>query len=178
MPEKPLLIISSYAATHRSVPAIALSGSNPEVPYFDVKNGSDPATLVAKMAVKVVDQVIKTSTKGGPLLPLGYGLNVNIPELKVNGTDPKIVRTRMTGNAHVNEAVWDPKKGIFTWANIKPYAAGVNACTHGDCSLPGETYVVENGGISVSIYTVDYDAPMGDYTDSIMQRLEPLTKCN
>ncbi|KAJ3498058.1 hypothetical protein NLG97_g1415 [Lecanicillium saksenae] len=169
---------AAYAATHRSVPAIALSGSNPEVPYFDVKNGSDPATLVAKMAVKVVDQVIKSSPKGGPLLPLGYGLNVNIPELKANGTEPEIVRTRMTGNAHVNEAVWDPKKGIFTWANIKPYAAGVNACTHGDCSLPGETYVVENGGISVSIYTVDYDAPSGEYTDKIMNRLKPLTKGN
>ncbi|TQV92300.1 hypothetical protein V2A60_006987 [Cordyceps javanica] len=166
---------AAYAATHRSVPAISLSGSNPEVPYFDVKNGSDPATLVAKMAIKVVNQVIKSSPKGGPLLPLGYGLNVNIPELKANGTEPEIVRTRMTGNAHVNEAVWDPKKGIFTWANIKPYAAGVNACVHGDCSLPGETYVVENGGIAVSIYTVDYDAPSGKYASSIMQRLKPLT---
>ncbi|KAM3505309.1 hypothetical protein MY10362_003012 [Beauveria mimosiformis] len=169
---------AAYAATHRSIPAIALSGSNREVPYFDVKNGSDPATLVAKMAVKVVDQVIRSSPKGGPLLPLGYGLSVNIPELKANGTEPEIVRTRMTGNAQVNEAVWDPKKGIFTWANLKPYAAGVNACVHGDCSLPGETYVVENGGISISIYTVDYDAPLNEYASSIMQRLAPLTKAD
>ncbi|EJP64789.1 acid phosphatase [Beauveria bassiana ARSEF 2860] len=169
---------AAYAATHRSIPAIALSGSNREVPYFDVKNGSDPATLVAKVAVKVVDQVIRSSLKGGPLLPLGYGLSVNIPELKANGTEPEIVRTRMTGNAQVNEAVWDPKKGIFTWANLKPYAAGVNACVHGDCSLPGETYVVENGGISISIYTVDYDAPLSEYASSIMQRLAPLTKAD
>ncbi|KAM3462809.1 hypothetical protein MY5147_005682 [Beauveria neobassiana] len=169
---------AAYAATHRSIPAIALSGSNREVPYFDVKNGSDPATLVAKVAVKVVDQVISSSPKGGPLLPLGYGLSVNIPELKANGTEPEIVRTRMTGNAQVNEAVWDPKKGIFTWANLRPYAAGVNACVHGDCSLPGETYVVENGGISVSIYTVDYDAPLSEYASSIMQRLAPLTKAD
>ncbi|KAM0668805.1 hypothetical protein ACQRIU_002367 [Beauveria bassiana] len=169
---------AAYAATHRSIPAIALSGSNREVPYFDVKNGSDPATLVAKVAVKVVDQVIRSGPKGGPLLPLGYGLSVNIPELKANGTEPEIVRTRMTGNAQVNEAVWDPKKGIFTWANLKPYAAGVNACVHGDCSLPGETYVVENGGISISIYTVDYDAPLSEYASSIMQRLAPLTKAD
>ncbi|KAF1733360.1 Acid phosphatase [Beauveria bassiana] len=169
---------AAYAATHRSIPAIALSGSNREVPYFDVKNGSDPATLVAKVAVKVVDQVIRSSPKGGPLLPLGYGLSVNIPELKANGTEPEIVRTRMTGNAQVNEAVWDPKKGIFTWANLKPYAAGVNACVHGDCSLPGETYVVENGGISISIYTVDYDAPLSEYASSIMRRLAPLTKAD
>ncbi|PMB65414.1 Acid phosphatase [Beauveria bassiana] len=169
---------AAYAATHRSIPAIALSGSNREVPYFDVKNGSDPATLVAKVAVKVVDQVIRSGPKGGPLLPLGYGLSVNIPELKANGTEPEIVRTRMTGNAQVNEAVWDPKKGIFTWANLKPYAAGVNACVHGDCSLPGETYVVENGGISISIYTVDYDAPLSEYASIIMQRLAPLTKAD
>lgn len=167
---------AAYAATHRSIPAIALSGSNKEVPYYDIKNSSDPATLVAKTAVKVVEQVIKTSPKGGPLLPLGYGLNVNIPELKGNCSEPEIVRTRMTGNSHVNEAVWDPKKGIFTWANIKPYAAGVNTCVNGDCSLPGETYVVENGGISVSVYTIDYTAPSTEYTKSIMSRLEPLTK--
>ncbi|KAM3539659.1 hypothetical protein ARSEF1564_007402 [Beauveria bassiana] len=169
---------AAYAATHRSIPAIALSGSNREVPYFDVKNGSDPATLVAKVAVKVVDQVIRSGPKGGPLLPLGYGLSVNIPELKANGTEPEIVRTRMTGNAQVNEAVWDPKKGIFTWANLKPYAAGVNVCVRGDCSLPGETYVVENGGISISIYTVDYDAPLSEYASIIMQRLAPLTKAD
>lgn len=82
----------------------------------------------------------------------------------------------MTGNAHVNEAVWDDKTGTFTWANIKPYAAGINTCVNGDCSLPGETYVVENGGVSMSIYIVDYTSPESCYTDSIMKRLQPLTK--
>lgn len=82
----------------------------------------------------------------------------------------------MSGNAHINEAVFDPAKGIFTWANLKPYAAGVNACVNGDCTLPGETYVVENGRVSVSVYITDYDAPTGEYTESIMKRIKPLTK--
>ena len=128
------------------------------------------------MSVKVVEQVISSASRGGPLLPLGYGMNVNIPKLSSNNTDTKIVLTRMTGNAHVNEAVLDASKGTFTWANIKPYAAGANACINGDCSLPGETYVVENGAISVSLYTTDYTAPNSWHTESIMKRIEPLTK--
>lgn len=166
---------AAYAATERSIPAIAFSASNEKGSYKDVKNDTDPATLVAKLAVKIVDGVVNRTAKGAPLLPLGYGLNVNFPPLK-NGTDPKIVQTRMTGNAHVNEAVYNATQGTFTWANIKPYAAGVNACNSGDCKLPGETYVVENGGVSMSLYITDYSAPEGDYTDSVMKRLKPLTE--
>lgn len=158
------------------MPSIAISGSNQKVPYFDIKNETNEATWTAKVAVKVVEQVISSAPKGGPLLPLGYGLNVNIPVLTAKNHDPEIVYTRMTGNAHVNEAVLDPAKGVFTWANIKPYAAGVNACVNGDCGLPGETYVVENGRVSVSVYMTDYDAPSSEYTKGIAQRIKPLTR--
>lgn len=167
---------AAYAATERSIPAVALSASNDEIPYFDIKNSSNPATWAAKLSVKIVNQLIDSAPKSGPLLPLGYGLNVNIPPLSANNTQPKIIQTRMTGNAHVNEAVFDEKRGTFDWANLKPYAAGVNACINGDCNLPGETYVVENGGVSVSLYITDYTAPEGDYSDGIMKRLKPLTE--
>lgn len=167
---------AAYAATERSIPAIAMSGSNEKGSYKDVKNDTHPATLVAKASMKVVKQVIKSAPKGASLLPLGYGLSVNIPPLMPDNANPKIVQTRMTGNAHVNTAVRNKTDGTFTWANIKPLSAGVNACNSGDCSLPGETYVVENGQISVSVYITDYTAPEGDYTDSIMKRLEPLTE--
>ena len=86
------------------------------------------------------------------------------------------MQTRFTGNAHVNEAVLDTEDMTFHYENIKPYAAGVNACVNGDCTLPGETYVVENGGVSISVYSVDYTAPKGDYTKGIMERIQPLTK--
>jgi 5'-nucleotidase len=148
------------------------------VSYKEIKNETNPATWAAKVSVKVVEQVIKTSPKGAPLLPLGYGLTVNIPAMTPNNTNPDIFQTRMTGNANVNEAVWDEKRGTFTWANIRPYAAGVNTCVNGDCSLPGETYIVENGGVSMSIYVVDYTSPMSCYTDSIIKRLKPLTEAD
>jgi 5'-nucleotidase len=165
---------AAYAATHRSVPAIALSASNKAMPYFDIHNETNPATWAAQVSVKVVEAFIDSALEDGPILPLGYGVNVNIPELTANHTGLKYVQTRMTGNAHVNEAVLDEEEGTFTWANIKPYAAGVNTCINGDCSLQGETYVVENGGVSISLYTIDYTAPSTASTESIMERIKPL----
>ncbi|KAH7123228.1 survival protein sure-like phosphatase/nucleotidase [Dactylonectria estremocensis] len=165
---------AAYAATERSIPAIALSASNAEVPYFEIKNKTNPATWAAEVSLKVVNTFISSASAGGPILPLGYGVNVNIPPLTGNNKKLKYVQTRMTGNAHVNEAVLNSSKGTFTWANIKPYAAGVNTCVNGDCSMLGETYVVENGGVSISLYTIDYTAPTTVKTESIMKRLTKL----
>lgn len=165
---------AAYAATHRSIPAIAISASNEAVPYFDIKNTTNPATWAAEVAVKAVNAFIKGYDTDTPILPLGYGVNVNIPPLTANHSKLEFVQTRMTGNAHVNEAVLDDEEGTFTWANIKPYAAGVNTCVNGDCSLEGETYVVENGAVSISLYTVDYTAPTTRATKSIMERIKPL----
>ncbi|KAH6888531.1 survival protein sure-like phosphatase/nucleotidase [Thelonectria olida] len=165
---------AAYAATHRSIPAIALSASNTEVAYFEIKNKTNPATWAAEVSLKAVNAFIDTSPEGGPILPLGYGANVNIPPLTKKPKGLKFVQTRMTGNAHVNEAVLDASEGTFTWANIKPYAAGVNTCLNGDCSMEGETYVVENGGVSISLYTIDYTAPTNAKTKSIMKRLDEI----
>lgn len=96
------------------------------------------------------------------LLPVGYGLNINIPSLDAsNYTDIPVVHTRMTGSAEINEAVPNPDKpGTFTWANIRPLAAGVNRCVNGDCSITGETYAVNTlAVVSLSIYSIDYTAP-------------------
>ncbi|KAK2666682.1 hypothetical protein RAB80_014407 [Fusarium oxysporum f. sp. vasinfectum] len=114
---------------------------------------------------------IATAPKNGPLLPFGYGVSAKIPVLTKKEHDPDFVQTRFIGNAHVNEAVLDPAKGTFTWATIKLYAAGVNACINRDCSLLGDTYVVENGKASVSFYTVDYSAPSTEYTESLIKRV-------
>ncbi|OAA41062.1 acid phosphatase precursor [Metarhizium rileyi] len=167
---------ASYAATERSVPSIAIAGSNRKIAYFDIKNETNEATWTAKISVKVIQHVVSSAPRGGPLLPLGHGLTVNIPVLTANNTDPEIVHTRMSGNAHINEAVFDRATGVFNWANIKPYSAGINACVNGDCTLPGETYVVENGRVSVSVYVTDYDAPTTEYTESVARRIRPLTE--
>lgn len=163
-----------YAATHRSIPAIAISASNEAMPYFDIHNETNPATWAAKVSLKVINAFIDSVPEEGPILPLGYGVNVNIPPLTGNDSHLEYVQTRMTGNAHVNEAVLSAEKGTFTWANIKPYAAGVNTCVNGDCSMEGETYVVENGGVAISLYTIDYTAPSTRVTSSIMKRIKCL----
>lgn len=148
------------------------------MPYFDIRNETNPATWAAQVSLKVVNAFIDSVPKGGPILPLGYGVNVNIPPLAGNYSRLEYVQTRMTGNAHVNEAVLDPEEGTFTWANIQPYAAGVNTCVNGDCSMEGETYIVENGGVAISLYTIDYTAPSTRASDSIMKRIESLAPRN
>lgn len=86
----------------------------------------------------------------------------------------------MTANANINAAAWSATKGTFTWPNIKPLVAGINDCVNGDCQLPGETYVAQNGDTSVSVYTIDYTAPSTEYTagimDPLMDPLKSLTK--
>ncbi|KFA69383.1 hypothetical protein S40285_08564 [Stachybotrys chlorohalonatus IBT 40285] len=165
---------AAYAATHRSIPAIAVSASNRAVSYLDIRNETNPATWAAEVSLTVVNAFIKSAC-GGPILPLGYGVNVNIPELAANHSSTlEYVQTRMTGNAHVNEAVLDAEEGTFTWANIEPYAAGINTCINGDCSLEGETYVVEHGAVAISLYTIDYTAPSTGATRRIMERIQPL----
>ncbi|KAF9741637.1 hypothetical protein PMIN06_010556 [Paraphaeosphaeria minitans] len=160
----------AYAAVSRSVPAIALSASNSAVAYFNVTNSTHPAALAAKASYAVVDQFINATAQGSAVLPLGYGVNVNIPELSV-GTLPPVVKSRLTGEAETDAAVYDEDKKTFTWGNVRPLAAGVNACYNGDCSLPGETYVLANGGISVSVFTIDYDAPSVPYTEMVFAKV-------
>ncbi|KAJ4360710.1 uncharacterized protein N0V89_001277 [Didymosphaeria variabile] len=164
---------ATYAAVSRSIPAIALSASNAAVPYFNVTNSSHPAALAAKASYAVVKQFINATAEGARVLPLGYGVNVNIPEL-FDDTLPPVVKSRLTGEAETDVAVYDEEKGTFTWGNLRPLAAGVNACYNGDCSLPGETAVVANGGISVSAFTIDYDAPSIPYTEMVFAKVENL----
>lgn len=134
-------------------------------------NTSSPAYQVASLAAKVVLDVIKTAGTG-PVLPLGYGLNVNFPAL--SGKDylkTPIVQTRMNGMSEVDVAT--PVKdvpGTFTWGNIRPLAAGANVCLSGDCSLPDETYVVGTGKVSMSLYMTDYTAPTNWVTTDLRER--------
>lgn len=126
------------------------------------------------MSYKVVAGLIKSTPRRSPVLPVGYGINVNIPPLfPENYTSIPVIQTRMTGHAETDEAVANPNKpGTFTWGNYRPLAAGVNRCLNGDCRLPGETYVVNGlGVVSLSLYTVDYSAPEGRDTKAVERML-------
>ncbi|KAK3197440.1 hypothetical protein GRF29_216g162704 [Pseudopithomyces chartarum] len=98
---------ATFAAVSRSVPAIALSASNKAVPYFNVTSEGHPAALAAKAAYHIVERFIDSTAPGGVVLPLGYGVNVNIPELDANGTLPPIIKSRLTGAAETDVAVYD-----------------------------------------------------------------------
>ena len=174
---------ATYAAVERSLPAIAFSGGNgAQRSYKEINKTTpsgypDPATIDAQLSVKLVNQLVKNGNKS-QLLPLGYGLNVNYPAITSLKTadcvDPPFIQTRLTGGAEVDTAVFDPKTGLFTFGSV--VSAGVNACINGDCSLPGETTVVDGGCFSsVSVFTVDYDAP-NPGSNKVRKLLEPLVQ--
>lgn len=164
---------ATFAAVSRSIPGIATSASNDAVPYFNVTSASDPAAMAAKAAFEVVNAFIENTSEGSKILPLGYGVNVNIPEL-ANGTMPPIVKTRLTGNANTDVAVYNETTGLFDWDNVDPLAAGINAKLNGDFGLPDETFVVASGAISVSAFTMDWTAPNIAYTDEVYAKVEGL----
>lgn len=173
---------AAYAAVERSLPAIAFSaGNSGQRSYKDVNRTTpsgypDPATVAAQLSVALVSQLAKNANASSRLLPLGYGLTVNYPAItslkSAACVAPPFVQTRMTGGADVDTAVFDPVTRLFSYGSI--VSAGANTCINGDCSLPGETTVVEGGCFSsVSVFTVDYDAPSPG-SGEVRSLLEPL----
>ncbi|KAK2624415.1 hypothetical protein QTJ16_006365 [Diplocarpon rosae] len=163
---------ATYTAVERGIPAIGISAANHEVTSYKSVNRTtaiglrDPATITAQLTANLAQQLIHNvaARGGGRLLPLGYGLHVNIPYItsftSADCVDPRFVHTRLTGSALVNKAVFNERTGLFTWTgHVDP---GLNQCIHGDCSFPGETAVLNKGcQSSVTPFTVDYDAPIG-----------------
>jgi 5'-nucleotidase len=70
--------------------------------------------------------------------------------------------------------VYNSTTGLFTYANVVP--ARANQYINGDCSLPGETTILSSRCLSsVSIFTVDYDAPLRCHpSPDVRTLLEPL----
>ncbi|KFY48601.1 hypothetical protein V495_01197 [Pseudogymnoascus sp. VKM F-4514 (FW-929)] len=160
---------AAYTAIERNIPAIAVStGNSGATPHFWVNETTpaglpDPFTIAGRLAANLAQTlIVAAKAKGGPILPLGYGINVNIPKISSYTDDtcvnPPFIHTRLTGGAYVDKAVFNATTGLFDWANID--TKGVNQCINGDCSLPGETKLLADGcKSSVSVFTVDYDAP-------------------
>ena len=174
-----------YAAVERGIPAIAFSAGNADQRSYKeinstTKSGApDPATIDAQLSVDLVQQLINkaASTKKDRILPYGYGINVNYPTItsltNTSCIKPPFIQSRLTGGADVDAAVFNETSKLFTYKNIQ--TPGLNTCINGDCKLPGETQVVESGCFSsVSIFTVDYDAPTSQDTKGVRELLEPL----
>lgn len=109
-----------------------------------------------------------------------FNFSVNTPFItsltNASCVNPPFVQTRLTGNADYDKAVYNATSGLFTYANIVPNGGG-NTCINGDCSLPGETAILNSGcQASVSVFTVDYDAPTGPLQADIRSRLSSVVK--
>lgn len=177
---------ATYTAVERGIPAIAFSaGYSVQTPYYWVNETTsaglpDPATITGRLAANLAQTLIDNA-QGGRLLPLGYGLSVNIPLITsfkdASCIDPPFIQTRMTGGADVDGAKYNATTGLFTYTNI--VAAGLNQCINGDCSLPGETTLLASGcKSSVSVFTVDYDAPTCSGSQGVRELLTPLVQYN
>ncbi|EHY55841.1 hypothetical protein HRR83_006775 [Exophiala dermatitidis] len=175
----------TYAAIQRNIPAIAFSGANSEQRSYTWINKTtasghpDPATIHAQLALDVVTALVKGSKPGERLLPLGYGINVNAPFITSLTNDtcvsPSFYQTRITGGAMTDRAIYNKTTGLFTYGNAM--TEGLNTCINGDCSLPGETDVVDDGcSVAVSVFSIDYTAPLGAANTGIRDALSPLVQ--
>ncbi|KAH8670224.1 5'/3'-nucleotidase sure [Tricladium varicosporioides] len=177
---------ATYTAVERGIPAIAFSaGYAVQTAYYDVnlttKAGfPDPATIAGQLAANLAQQLIDNTPTGSRLLPYGYGINVNIPYLTsfINSSciNPPFIQTRLTGGAYVDFAAFNETTGLFSYQNI--VSEGTNSCINGDCSLPGEQDILNAGcQSSVSIFTVDYDAPITCHAaPDLRSKLQPLVQ--
>lgn len=89
--------------------------------------------------------------------------------------DPAFVQTRFGGGGTTDIAVYNETTGLFKYGNF--LSAAVNRCINGDCALPGETAIVDEGcAASVSVFTIDYDAPLGPEQGGVRAALSPLVR--
>ncbi|EJF62478.1 sure-like protein [Dichomitus squalens] len=153
---------ATYTAVERGIPAIAFSAGNGTHRSFTTNTGepNDPANLAAQV-VKNLVAIIAAGVNASQerLLPLGVGLNVNIPTFgpASNCTAPPFVFTRLTGGATVNSIAIDNTTGLPVEVDL--VATGVNSNINGVREDPGETPTSADCFTAVSIFSVDYDAP-------------------
>ena len=180
---------STYAAVGRGLPGIAFSAANDtQRSYKTVDRNrtedgypADIATINAELSVKLVNELAKSVRPGQPLLPHGYGINVNYPDVSPEPGSrcvyPPFYQARLTGGADTDRAVYNETSGLFSYADlVPPEGTGVNTCINGDCALPGETELLSSCATPVSLFTVDYDAPSSNTTTSVTRALEALVK--
>ncbi|ETW85643.1 hypothetical protein HETIRDRAFT_443564 [Heterobasidion irregulare TC 32-1] len=153
---------ASYASVERGIPAIAFSAGNGTHRSFTTNAGAenDPANIAAALVTKFVAALAEGVKPSSRLLPLGLGFNVNFPVFgpTSNCTNPPFVLTRLTSGATINKLSIDPTTGLPSSTNIQ--APGLNTVLNGLPNLPGETPTSAGCATAVSVYSVDYDAPV------------------
>lgn len=157
----PGTIGAAYAAIERGIPAIAFaSGNRVPIPYFWVNASTpaglqDPATITGRLAAAFV-QALAAKAGGSPLLPKGYGINVNLPLITSYTSDqcinPPFILAHMGGDVTGAQAAYNTKTGLFAYENA------VGQARNNSNGIPTERDVVNSGCKSaVTVFTVEYD---------------------
>ncbi|KAF7440914.1 hypothetical protein PC9H_001263 [Pleurotus ostreatus] len=166
---------AAYAAVYRGFPAVAFSGSNGTHRSFtEVTEHNDAATIQGKLVANFVAALsagINTTTTR--LLDLGVGVSVGFPVVGGDNpcVDPPFTATRITGGALMDKIRINATTGMPQFDDVA--FDGLNVNFTGDPRLPGETNVTENCQTSVSVFAVDYDAPL-NLAAPIQNRLIPI----
>lgn len=156
---------SIYNAVYQGYPAIAISGSNGNNSFFKDGLNDDPinpANINANKSVEIVNQILQAQGENQRALPLGVGLNVNIPKVGSQSddecTNPNFVYTRLAGiDADVAYVYYNETTGLVS--SKYRYTDALTVCNSGDCTLPSESLVVDDGcSITISTFQIDYDA--------------------
>lgn len=83
--------------------------------------------------------------------------------------DPQDIYAGLNGGAYVDDFVLD-EDGFPVYTDV--VGPGIDTCHYGDCSLPGETEIVENHcQSSISVFDVDYDAAK-QYAAPVQQHIK------
>ncbi|EGV61128.1 sure-like protein [Yamadazyma tenuis ATCC 10573] len=160
---------ATYNSVYHGLPAIAISASNSNNSFYKDSLDDDPtnpANINSKVSVKLIDELFKAQGDNSRVLPLGVGLNVNIPLVgsqSVNGscTSPKFVFSRITGlDSDVSKITYNETTGLVGTTYV--YEEALRTCYNGDCSLPSEAAVSQewNCSTAVSVFQIDYDATL------------------
>lgn len=172
---------AAYTAVYRGIPAVAFSGSTTNNSFYkdslDLDDPKEPATIYGNLIVDFVNQLFSSQGGNDRTLPLGVGLNVNIPKVGYQDescTAPKWVFSRLTGvPAAGADLLYNETSNSFAW-NENGKFPGLAVCNNGDCSLPSEPTVTDEHCLTaVSVFSVDFDANLG-LTHQVEGLLAPL----
>lgn len=168
---------ATYYSVGRGIPGLCFSGAYGNHSYYKDSTGWLPhkndssyySNIYADKVVDLVSALDKSAGANPRLLPLGVGLNINMPYVgnvaetyyNVSCPNPDIIYTRMTGGAGSYTISFNQTAGVFEWTTLPASAVpGDNIPLNGDVTLPGETLIASNAGcrVAVSAFSVDYDA--------------------
>lgn len=146
---------NAVASIARGVPAIAVSADT------STEHDAAASKEIAGVVVQLVDR-LKDQAKGGPLLPAGTGLNVNIPRFDHGkaASLPLVMTHTGTHSAYAPRFVADLSKDPIASAyGVKVPGPGISfGPSAPESGQENEGMVVKRGGIAISVIENNFGA--------------------